>query len=357
MNKSSYQLSVVSDQLSVIGYRLSAICHLPSAICSLFILSLFIGSCVPNGLSSVAKSGGRVAVVSDRDVYVVSAASPEIVYHYFRPDIRYAPAISPDGKSIVFVDQQRRLIRQSFDGGEPKVLVPLVGFPGPGAFLFLPNGDLFFMDTRTEGIDPERYVNVFNVNTGEQPVPAVLGIQQVFISVNAVKPKYSAVTTGAYTSAAKLDASQPGQFRIVFQAKNYFYLYSGEEKGFVYNQTLPRVLDYNDQVLLSRRVQDDVTSGLLTADAKWLIVRVRSGAVLGTTTSLYAINLMFNEPIQPVILDVPVTRRINYALSPSGHFVAYEEVINGVTHVQLHNLDTNQKTSLGIGTLDPKWWK
>ncbi|MBI5349444.1 MAG: hypothetical protein HZB77_09050, partial [Chloroflexi bacterium] len=139
--------------------------------------------------------------------------------------------------------------------------------------------------------------------------------------------------------------------------KNYFYLYSGEEKGFVYNQTLPRVLDYNDQVLLSRRVQDDVTSGLLTADAKWLIIRVRSGVPLGIATSLYAINLMFNEPVAPIILDVPVTRRINYALSPSGHFIAYEEVINGVTHVQLHNLDTNQKTSLGIGTLDPKWWK
>ena len=136
MNKSSYQLSVISYQPSAkrSGYLPSSIC--PLFHCSLFIVSLFISSCVPNGLSSVAKSGGRVAVVSDRDVYVVSAASPEIAYYYFRPDTRYAPAISPDGKSIVFVDQQRRLIRQSLDGTEPKVLVPLVGFPGPGAFSF-----------------------------------------------------------------------------------------------------------------------------------------------------------------------------------------------------------------------------
>lgn len=321
----------------------------------ILLLTIFLSSCVPFGVSDLSTEGGKIAIVKDRDLYVVSNSELPILFYAFRPDVRFEPVLTPDGTAVVFVDSAHRLVRQPLAGGAAKVLLTQVGQPGPGALAILPNGHLFLLDT---GFSSDRYIKIVNTETGET-TQHIRGISHVFVTANALKLKPSDSPATPYI-AARIEAAQAGQLRIVLVPttclladRTCFYLYSGEASGFVLNEQLPRSLSTEMQLLLARRVENDVTSGLLTADGRYLIMRVR--VPFNITTGLVALDLMTNDPPITILESAPT--RPNYALSPEGHWIAYEESSNGQTQIQLLNLSTGERASLGAGTLDPQWWK
>ncbi|MEK7275724.1 MAG: hypothetical protein AAB427_00105, partial [Chloroflexota bacterium] len=307
----------------------------------------FIASCASSGVSNLAATGGHIAVISRDDLYVISNTEPDIAFYAFRPDTRFAPALTPDGKSVIYVDISHRLLRQPLDGTSAKVLWPPpgtrgVGLPGPGALAFLPNGDLFFLDTRS---NDKRYVMIMDTETGVVS-QQIEDIEQVFVTSSALKPK-----PAPSLASARIEAGEPGQFRVVFQAKTFLYLYSATADGFVFDGQLPRVLSVEDQIFLTRRVENDVTSGLLTADGKHVILRLR--VRFDRTQSLYALDLTSDAPPVPLVEDAP--GHPDYAVAPDGDWVAYEETVDGVPQVQIYNVVTGEKRTMGVGAVDPGW--
>jgi hypothetical protein len=325
-----------------------------------FLLFFLIASCVPAGVADLTASGEHMAIVSDGDLYVVPGTSPEITFYARRPDTRFAPILTPDGEAVIYVDQLRNLVRQPLDGSEPATLFKQVGLPGPGAIVYLPGDELLLLDSsfQTTG---ERFVKILDAETGIESQPAITGIEQIFVTANALDVKAGGSLTNPF-NAARIEADEPGQLKVVFRAKTCLiadqtclYLYSADAEGFVFKEQLPRSLKTDMILLLARRPQDDVTGGLLTADGKHLILRVRDGVPIGSAYSLYAIDLTNNNPPVPLVKDA--LRRPDYAIAPDGNWVAYELVTNNISQVMLYNFDTGAITSVGTGAFDPQWWK
>lgn len=329
------------------------------ALCSLFIASLFIASCVPSGVADLDSAGQRAVVVSEGDVYVLDRDTAAVEFYARRPDVRYTPALAPDGQSLVYVDQLHQLVSQPLNGGPPTVLIKSVGLPGPGAVTFLPDGQVLVIDSSSAAPN-ERYAAIVNPFTGNEAQGRLTGIDQVFITASALKIKTGPLTN-PYNSA-RIDTGEPGQFKAVFEGdpcliteRTCLYLYSAEADGFKFVEQLGRALDVSFLLLLSRRPSDDVTGALLTADGKHLVLRVRDGNPIGSTFSLYAIDLTNNEA--PAILVQNALRRPDYAIAPEGNLVAYEEVSGNVASIKLYDFDSKQTTTLGTGAFDPQWWR
>ncbi|MBI3243857.1 MAG: hypothetical protein HYZ49_16360 [Chloroflexi bacterium] len=308
----------------------------------------------------MAASGEQMAIVSEGDLYVVPGSSPEITFYARRPDVRFAPLLTPDGEAVIYVDQLHNLIRQPLDGSAPITLLKQVGQPGPGTVVYLPSDELLLIDSSFQAIG-EHFAKVLDPVTGIEPQPAITGIDQAFVTANALKVKTSSSLTNPF-NAARLDASEPGQLKVVFKAETCLiaeqtclYLYSAEAEGFVFVEQLSRSLKTDILLLLARRPQDDVTGGLLTSDGKHLVLRVRDGSPIGSAFSLYAIDLTDNDPPVPLIKDA--LKRPDFTIAPEGNWVAYEQVTNGVSQVVLYNFDTGAISSLGTGASDPEWWK
>ncbi len=342
----------ITPHVSRPTFHVSRLAHCSLFIVSLFIVSSFIASCVPAGVSDLSSRSGQIAIINKDDLYVISATGPDITYYAARPDKDFTPLLTPDGKSVVYVEQFRRLVRQPLDGGPVKELLRVAGFPGPGAMTFLPNGDLFFLDTRSNG---KHYFRILNAETGVISPQNADDIDQVFVTANSLKLKTSA--PGAPLTAARLVADTPGQFKVVFQAGPYYYLYSAEAHGLVFNGALPRVPGPQDQILLANRVEDDVTSGLLTPDGDYLILREKSGIPAGSAQSLLAIDLTSDAAPVVLLKDIPASQPIHYAVAPAGDRVAFEEVVNGQSQIRIYDLSTGHSATLGPGAIEPQWWK
>jgi len=328
-------------------------------IYSLFIASLFIASCVPSGVADIAGAGQHTVIVNEGDVYVVERDTAAVKFYARRPDIRYAPALTPDGTALVYVDSLHQLISQPLDGSPPFVLLKSVGLPGPGAVTFLPDGQILVIDSSANAPD-ERYAAVVNPFTGNEAQGRLTGIDQVFITASALKIKTGPITN-PYNSA-QINTGEPGQFKVVFEGdpcliteRTCLFLYSAEADGFQFVEQLGRALDVSFLLLLSRRPADDATGALLTADGKHLVLRIRDGNPIGSTFSLYAVDLTNNDP--PAVLVQNALRRPDYALAPEGNLVAYEVVSGNVASIKLYDFDSKQTTTLGTGAFDPQWWK
>ena len=343
--------SRLTPHVSRFTFHASRLPHCSLFIVSLFIVSSFIASCVPAGVSDLSSRSGQIAIINKDDLYVVSATGPNITYYASRPDKDFTPLLTPDGKSVVYVEQFRRLVRKPLDGGPVKELLRVAGFPGPGAMTFLPNGELFFLDTRSNG---KRYFVILNADTGVIS-QQVEDIDQVFVTANSLKLKTSA--PGAPPTAARLVADTPGRFKMVFQAGQYYYLYSAEADGLVFNGARPRVVGQQDQILLANRVDNDVTSGLLTPDGDYLILREKTGIPAGSAQSLLAIDLTSDAAPVVLLKDIPASQPIHYAVAPAGDRVAFEEVVNGQPQIRIYDLSTGQSATLGPGAIEPEWWK
>lgn len=328
-------------------------------ICALFIVSLLIAACVPTGVADLDNTGQHTVIVDEGDVYVVDRDTAAIEFYARRPDIRYTPALTPDGTGLVYVDQLHQLVNQPLDGSPPTVLLKAVGLPGPGAVTLLPDGQVLVIDSSSNAPN-ERYAAIVNPFTGNEEQGRLTGIDQVFITASALKIKVGPITN-PYDSA-RIDTGEPGRFKAVFEGdpcliteRTCLYLYSGEADGFKFVEQLGRALDVSFLLLLSRRPADDVTGALLTADGKHLVLRLRDGNPIGSTFSLYAIDLTNNDP--PVILVQNALRRPDYAIAPEGNLVAFEAVAGNVSAIKLYDFDSKQTTTLGTGAFDPQWWK
>ncbi len=325
--------------------------------CLLITISLFLSACLASGVTDVSNPNGRAAIINNTDLYVVSKDSQKIDFYGFRPDIRFQPIFAPDGSAIFYVDLGHRLLRQPLDGSPSQILLNRVGSPGPGAITFLPDGQLFIFDT---GLNDDRYVRVLNVSTG-QTSTHLTGINQIFISANALRPKTPPLGVDQ-ASTARLETSRLDSFQVVFlptvcliPEKTCFYAYTADAGGFKAQGQMARVYDADTQLLFVRRVDNDITSGLLTPDGRYVILRVRSLGAGGAAQSLYLIDLTTNDPPIPLVENAP--GRPKYVVSPDGTVIAYEATINNVSHLRLYYLATGDRTDLGPGTLDPQWWE
>lgn len=317
---------------------------------------LLATACLASGVTDLSGPQGRVVALNNSDLYVISKDDQIIDFYGFRPDTRYEPIFSPDGEAVFYVDLGHRLIRQPLNGGRPEVWLTQVGSPGPGAMTLLPNGQLFLVDT---GFNNDRSARFINLSDGRTTV-YLTGLNQIFISAAAIKPKSPPVAANIY-AAARIEASELSAFQIVvspitclIENRQCFFSYTVDAGGLHDNGQMARTYEATLQFLLARRVADDVTSGLLTADGRFLILRARSTVSPDFAQSLYVIDLTTNDPPVPLVENVP---RPDYAVSPDGTVIAYEERIEDVSYVRLYNLTTGERTDLGEGTLDPQWWK
>ncbi|MEK6572994.1 MAG: WD40 repeat domain-containing protein [Chloroflexota bacterium] len=321
-------------------------------------LALLVAACVPSGVADLSATGGKLALINSNDLYVISEGEQEIDFYTFFPDARYRPALAPDGSAIAYVDRGGRLTYQPLNGDKPRVLIPQqIGRPGPGLLTFLPNGQLLLFDA---GSTFDRYIRVFDVKNGQTTL-WLTGINQVFFSAAAVETKASSSQLTTY-AAGRIDASRLQQFNFVLAPttcltveKTCFYSYSADANGSKDNGLLPRVYDTDAQIFFSRRIDDDVTSGLLTPDGKHILLRLRSIVSPDSAQNLYLIDLTSNDP--PVPLVENAFGRPDYAVSPDGRMIAYEQTINGVAFVRIYNVLTGERTDLGPGTFDPQWWR
>jgi len=330
------------------GLRLSAV----------LALALLVSACVPSGVANISPNGGKLAIVNNSDLYVYSQDGSGPDFYAFLPDSRFEPALSPDGTAIVFVDRGGRLTYQPLDGSPSRVLLPnSVSDPGPGAISFLPDGHLLFIEVTSTS---DRDLRIFDVSNG-QTLLHLSGIGEFFIDSQIIKPRTTTSLVSPY-SIGRIDASQVTQFNLVLlpstcqvDTKACYYSYTADTTGFHDNGPLPRIYDTDAQIFLSRRVEDDLTSGVLSPDGKHVILRMRSIVDPQGSQSLYLLDLTTNDP--PVILVDNALGRPDYSVAPGGTQIAYEERINGVAFVRLYNLATGERSDLGPGTLDPQWWK
>ncbi|MEK7310978.1 MAG: hypothetical protein AAB382_03305, partial [Chloroflexota bacterium] len=86
-----------------------------------------------------------------------------------------------------------------------------------------------------------------------------------------------------------------------------------------------------------------------------ILLRLRSIVSPDSAQNLYVIDLTGNDP--PVPLVENAFGRPDYAVSPDGRMIAYEQTINGVAFVRIYNVLTGERTDLGPGTFDPQWWR
>ena len=322
----------------------------------LFIASLCLSACIPSGVADISPNGERLAIVNSNDVYVYSKGGQGPDYYAFLADTRYEPVLAPDGNAVVYVDRGGRLTYQPI-GGTPRVLIPnSVSQPGPGVISFLPDGRLLFFNA---GSTFDRDLYIFELTNG-QTLLRLTGISQVFIGVNAIETKKSSTFVSPY-AAGRIDLSQLQQFNLVMlptacliETKTCFFSYTFDASGFHDNGPLPRVYDTDTQIFFSRRIDDDLTSGVLTPDGKNLVLRMRSISNADSAQSLYLVDLTSNAPPVAIVENEP--GRPDYSISPDGSVIAYEESINGVAFVRLYNLATGERTDLGPGSLDPQWW-
>jgi hypothetical protein len=318
-------------------------------------VSLFIASCMPSGVADIAPNGERFALINSNDLYVYSKDGQGPDYYAFLTDTRYEPVLSPDGSAVVYVDRGGRLTYQPI-GGTPRVLIPFsVSQPGPGIISFLPDGHLMFFNA---GSTFDRDLYIFELTNG-QTILRLTGISQVFISSSAIETKKSSTLVAPY-AVGRIDLSQLSEVHLVMlptacllDAKTCFFSYTVDASGFHDNGPLPRMYDTDTQIFFSRRIGDDLTSGVLTPDGKYLLLRMRSISN-SDAQSLYLVDLTSNNP--PVIIVENELGRPDYSISPDGNLIAYEESINGVAFVRLYNISTAERTDLGPGSLDPQWW-
>jgi len=326
----------------------------------LFIICLLsLAACMPSGLADVSANGQKFAVVNNNDLYVYSADTEEIAFYNFFVDTRYSPALAPDGSALVFVDRGGRLIYQPFNGDKPHQLLPQsINQPGPGALSFLPDGTLMFINSGNLGND----LRIFDVATG-QTVTWQQGISHIFVNADVLAPR-EAPTGLTRNGVGHVNTSRLDRFNLVLlpitcspdlENQACFYSFTADATGFHFNGQLGRSYTTDTQIFFSRRVSDDLTSGLLTPDGTHLVLRVRSVANPNESQSLYLFDLNTNDP--PVALVENAAGRPDYTISPDGQFIAYEEMINGVAFVRLYNVATGDRSDLGPGSLDPQWWQ
>jgi Tol biopolymer transport system component len=317
-----------------------------------------LAACIPSGVAGVSSDSKRLAIVNNNDLFVYSKDGSGPDYYAFFTDTRYSPALAPDGKAIVYVDRAGRLTYQPLDGRTPRLLLPnSISNPGPGLLTFLPDGTLLLYNT-TAALD--RDLRIFELVNGQTTVH-LTGISQIFVGANVIKPKKTGSQVSPY-AAGRIDASRADQVNLVvlptaclLDSKTCFFSYTLDARGFHENGPLARTYDTDTQIFFSRRVSDDLTAGVLTPDGKHLVVRLRSLISPEKSQSLYLLDLTNNAP--PVALVENAAGRPDYAISPDGKQIAYEESINGVAFVRLYNLATGDRTDLGPGSLDPQWWQ
>jgi hypothetical protein len=321
------------------------------------IASLFISSCIPSGVADVSSNGDKLAIINSNDLYIYSKDGQGPDYYSFLTDTRYEPALSPDGQAVVYVDRGGRLTYQTLDGSLPRLLLPnSISQPGPGVLTFLPDGHLMFYNASSTF---DRDLRIFDLASG-QTLTHLTGLSQAFVDVEAIRIKKSSSLVSPY-GVGRIDASQLEQFNLVLlptacliDSKTCFFSYSVDANGFHDNGPLGRMYDTDTQIFFSRRIDDDLTSGVLTPDGTHLVLRLRSIVNPQDAQSLYVVDLTNNAP--PVAIVENETGRPDYAISPSGTEIAYEESINGVAFVRLYNVATGERTDLGPGSLDPQWW-
>jgi len=325
---------------------------------SLLIASLLLSACLASGVTDVSSVKGRAVLFNNSDLYVVSRDSQAIDYYGFRPDLRYEPVIAPDGSAVFYVDLGRRLIRAPLDGsGPPTTVLTRVGAPGPGAMTLLPDGQLFLFDTT---LNNDRYAHVINLSTGKSSI-YLTGLNQIFFSASAIKPKYPPSTIDQF-AAGRLEAGDLEEFHVVFlpgscliDDRRCFYTFTADPSGFNATGQAERVYDVDTQLLFSRRVDNDLTSGLLTPGGRYIILRVRSVVSPNLAQTLYLIDVTTNDP--PVPLVENAFNHPDYAVSPDGTLIAFEQQIDNSTHVILYTIATGERIDLGPGHFDPQWWK
>lgn len=326
---------------------------------TLFIVSLFIVSCMPSGVADISANGQKFAVVNSNDLYVYSIDSEEVAFYNFFPDTRYSPALAPDGSGLAYVDRGGRLIYQPLDGSPAhQLLSQSINQPGPGALAFLPDGSLLFVNAGTIGNE----LRVFDVSNG-QTLSWQQGISHIFISAAALEQREAPTNLNQYgighVTTSTLDKVDivllPVSCSPDLANQACFYSFTADANGFRFNGQMGRSYTTDTQIFFSRRLDDDLTSGLLTPDGTHLVLRVRSIANPDSSQSLYLFDLNTNDA--PVALVENGEGRPEYAVSPDGQFIAYEEMINGVAFVRLYNVATGDRTDLGPGSVDPQWWQ
>jgi hypothetical protein len=326
---------------------------------SFVVCGFFVAACMPSGIANISIDGQRFAVVNGNDLYVYASDNPEIVFYNFFPDLRYTPALSADGSALVYVDRGGRLMYQVLNGGErPRQLLPNpINQQGLGVFTFLPDGNLLMFNA-SSSFDHD--LRIFEPTSG-QTMQWITGISQVFVSGNIIQQRQAPTAANEF-GVGHVNASVVDSLQIVLIPNNCltedercFYSYTIDANGFHDNGPLLRQYTDELQILLTRRVDDDLTSGIVTPDGKHLILRMRSFANPSESQSIYLMDLNTNDPMIPIIENGPA--HPDYALSPDGQFIAYEETINGVAFVQILNIATGDRTDLGPGTLDPQWWQ
>lgn len=319
---------------------------------------LILAACMPSGVADVSSDSQRLAVINNNDLYVYSKDGSGPDYYVFLTDTRYEPVLTPDGTAVIYVDRGGRLTYQVLAGGPPRLLLPnSVSFPGPGVLTFLPDGKLLFYNAASNF---DRSLRIFDLSDGHTTVH-LTGISQVFVSAAVVQPKKSSSLVSPY-GAGRIDASRVDQVQLVLlptvclvDSKTCFYSYTLDASGFHDNGPLGRVYNTDTQIFFSRRIEDDLTSGVLTPDGKHLLLRLRSIVDPQNAQSLYLLDLTNNAPLVAIVENG--AGRPDYSISPDGSLIAYEERINGVAFVRLYNVGTGDRADLGPGTLDPQWWK
>lgn len=326
---------------------------------SLLFCILSLAACMPSGLADVSANGQKFAIVNSNDLYVYSTDSEEVAFYNFFSDTRYSPALSADGSGLAFVDRGGRLIYQPLNGDKPRQLLPQsINQPGPGALSFLPDGTLLFVNSGNVGND----LRIFDVTTG-QTLTWQQGISHIFVSATVLESR-EAPTALNQNGVGHVNASKLDHFNLVLlpitcspdlENQACFYSFTADTSGFHFNGQLGRSYTTDTQIFFSRRISDDLTSGVLTPDGTHLVLRVRSIANPNESQSVYLFDLNTNDP--PVTLVENGEGRPDYSISPDGQFIAYEEMINGVDFVRLYNVATGDRTDLGPGSLDPQWWQ
>ncbi len=252
-------------------------------------------------------------------------------------------SLSPFGDTLAYVRQDTfGVYTQPATGGPASLLFTLPVSPSQGILSFIPSGEVLVLFQEVSG---SYTLNVFSPAGGD-PKVSVPGISQAFVAQAALKPR-----RGSNGGEFMLKPYGLSAINMVLAVGGELRLYSAGAGGFVGPTLLPRSVDATLQGLLALRPADDVTSGLLSADGRRLLLRTRDGAGHG----LYAVNLDVTSG--PVALVTGAGSPPGYtfapatATGPAAHQAVYEAG-GGLT---LYDFDTGVSTRLTEGAFSPGW--
>lgn len=307
----------------------------------LLVAAFALTACNNEGVAGFSPINDRIAFVTNNNrLYVTNPDGSDVRRISDTPILTgFDVSFDPTGAFIMHAttDQRICIIEILAERRECPITLPAGAATG-GILTFLPNSDvlLAFRQNDLWTLDIYQPNGTLRLRTEN--------IGQLFTVASAFKSKR--LTDGTEWLLRPENAGDP--LRWVTISGGVAALWQADEDGVTGPLPFANSLDLSITALLNQRNQTDITSGTLSPSATHLAFRTVTS---GNRYDLYVVNL---NDASWVRLVSSAETRVNFAFSPDGRLIAYENNASG-GGVWLANVDGSNARQLAANGSLPAW--